>query len=528
MSDLLQLLKGNAKNTIEYNDGRRKKKYFNEVYEDVALVANYLKENLCSENNRVGVVCKNRYEFEVLDLACIAVGAHFISFHYQDAKNRLAELVQEYDLAVLYVEEELFEGVEDNIKILSMDILVQQIESGNEVEDIHVEFEENDFFTTIFTSGSTGIPKGIDVKYSTLNDFNENLVSKFDISIEDKIILFLPLSQYSSRQYVYAAILRGFNIVITEPSTIIADLRYYKPTILQAVPYFFEGLYDTFISNIKEKMLLKIGYYCYLGLLEICPSKKIIANIQKRLFGEIYTFWGGKMRIMITGAAPIRREVIKFYNDIGLGLYESFGLIETGPITLSYKGSQKVGSVGRAVDGMHITFDTDNQIIVESTKFWGNYYINASDEENKALFIEEGKIATGDIGYLDKDNFLYLKGRLKDVIVLTNGTKVHPIVIENELNSTNIVKQSAVFGNNCPFLSVVIVKSRNDIPDEKYNELIKEINAKNNSNHQVRGIVFAKEAFSVSNDLMSPSMKLNRKKIYEVYKENIEAYYGGK
>lgn len=527
MRDLLQLLKGNVINTIEYNDGKRKKKYFNEVYEDVAIVADYLKQKCISQDKRIGVVCKNRYEFEVLDLAAIALGIHFISFHYQDAKNRVEELVSEYNLSLLFVEEELYDQLENNDKILSMNDLVQLQKSGKKVEDVYAKFDEKDIFTTIFTSGSTGIPKGIDVKYSTINDFNDNLVSKFEISTDDKIILFLPLTQYSSRQYVYAAILRGFNVVITEPSTIISDLRYYKPTMLQAVPYFFEGIYDTFISHIKESFLMKIGYYCYLGFAKICPSKKAIAKLQKRLFGEIYDFWGGRMRVMITGAAPIRREVIKFYNDIGLGLYESFGLIETGPITLSYKGSQKIGSVGRVVEGMNISFDADNQIIVDSKKFWGSYYLNASEKENKSLFIEEGKIATGDVGYLDQDNFLYLKGRLKDVIVLTNGTKVHPVVIENELNSTDIVKQSAVFGNNYPFLCVVIVKSSNDIPDDNYFELIKEMNAKNNSNHQVRGIVFAKEAFSVNNDLVSPSMKLNRKKIYEVYKENIEAYYGG-
>lgn len=524
MDDLLELLKGNTKNTIEYNDGKRKKKYFNEVYKDVAVIGNFLTKKLGDQSRRVGVVCQNRYEFEVLDLACIAVGAHFISFHYQDAKNRLADLVAEHNLTLLFVEEELYEREKENSRIFSMALLIQQLASGKKVEDVRTGFEESDFFTTIFTSGSTGIPKGIDVKYSTLDDFNQNLVSKFNLGSEDKIILFLPLSQYSSRQYVYSAILRGFHVVITEPSTIIADLRYYKPTILQAVPYFFEGIYDTFISHMKEKMLSRIGYQCYLGLMKIFPSKKIILAVQKKLFSEIYAFWGGRMRMMVTGAAPIRKEVMKFYNDIGLRLYESFGLIETGPITLSYEGSQKIGSVGRAVDGMYLTFDADNQIIVESSKFWGSHYVNESDEENKPLFIGEGKIATGDIGYLDKDNFLYLRGRLKDVIVLTNGTKIHPSVIENELNATGIVKQSAVFGNNRPFLTVVLVKSRSDIPDEKYRELIQEINAANNSNHQVRGIVFAKEAFSTSNDLVSPSMKLNRKNIYEVYKNEIEAY----
>lgn len=526
MIKFFELMKCNDKNVIEYNDGNKQKKTYQNMFKDIMAVVGLLSDYVCNPKEKIGILSKNRYEFEVLDFACTYYGVHFVSFHYEDFKNNIDSILDDFKLTVLFVEDELLEEEKKDCRIHAISDITEVIGTDAKKVSPIYEFKSNDIFTTIFTSGSTGTPKGIEVRFNSIETFNNNCVRKFNFVIDDKIILFLPLSQYSSRLYAYSAVIHGFNMVVSAPEKIIGDLRYYKPTTLQAVPYFYEGIYDTFISHINTSFLSRVGYRFFIFLKKNVKSGTWITALQQKMFKEIYDFWGGKMRFMITGAAPIRKEVLKFYNDIGIALYESFGLVETSPITLNWPGCQKIGSVGKILDHMHVTLDENGQIIVESEDFWASSYVNASDELNARIFIAQNTIATGDIGYIDEDNFLYLKGRLKDVIVLTNGTKIHPVIIENELNSVDIIKQSAIFGNGQPFLTAIIVKQDNNISDEEYKIVIEKINKKANSNHQIKRIIYAKESFSIENNMVSQSMKLNRKNISYFYKKELQEAFG--
>jgi long-chain acyl-CoA synthetase len=525
--DLFGLMQNNNTNFVEYFDSKNKiqKKTYSAMYKDIIAICNYLNQEKLKKNSKIGALSRNRYEFVVLDLACILAGFHFISFHFEDFKDKIHEVYNSFNLDLLIVEDSLLSGINPEDNIISINELNNQLDKAgisNLDETRSITFCDEDIFTTIFTSGSTGTPKGIEVKFKSVNHFIKECINKFNLNVDDKTILFLPLSQYSSRCYVYSAIAVGFNIAISTTDKLLFALKYFKPTVFQGVPYFFESIFDNFISQIEVSITKRVAFKLYVFFNGIFPLNLISGKLQKKLFKEIYDFFGGKLRFMITGAAPIRKEVLHFFKNIGLPLFESYGLIETGVITLSYPGHQKIGSVGKVLDDKEISFDSDQQIIVSSSYLWGSKYLNSSDEENARVFFKDGYIATGDVGYLDKDGYLYLSGRIKEVIILSNGTKIHPNLIEKELNSSSLIKQSAVFGDNKPSLSCVIVKSSKTITDEEISEEINRINKRLSASQQIKKYVIATEDFSNQNKMITSNMKLDRKRIFQHYKSELE------
>lgn len=526
MKDIMQKLKDNEVNTIEYVENKKKcKKTYREMYYDTMNVFKHLEEIGIKKGQKIGLLCKTRYEFIVLDLACLYGGYIFVPLHYEIFKNKVERAKNIFDLSFLVVDEEI--NVQDDYIISITEIR----ESFNnipikELNNLNTEcaFDYNDDYTIILTSGSTGEPKGMYVKLKSPDHFIKTCISKFNFKRDDKVIIFLPLTQFSSRGYYYSAILLEVNICLSIPTTLMFDLQYYSPTVLQGVPYFFESLYETFYSRIKSDEQINIIYNNFLNNKDHMPDD-LLRETQRKLFKDIHDFWGGRMKYLITGSAPIRKEVLEFFNNIGITLYEVYGLVETGLITMNYPGCQKIGSVGKVLDDVKIIFDKDNNIYIKNKYAWARGYINTDEITNKEMFREDGTLATGDIGHMDKDGFLYLDGRSKDIIVLSNGKKVSPVPLESEINNISSVKQSVVYGDNHQYLVAIIVKNYEKTSNEEIREELDRLNTSLNKDAKVLDFIIAKEPFSRENDLITPNMKLNREKIIETYKAELENLY---
>jgi long-chain acyl-CoA synthetase len=316
-----------------------------------------------------------------------------------------------------------------------------------------------------------------------------------------------------------------FDFVLTDVKYLIKALRLYKPTLLQGVPFFYNNLYEAFMAGIKSsyfKYTLFLAYkWCLRGVLTDSLNKKL----QKKIFKGVYDFWGGRMRLLLTGAASSRKDVLDFFDIIGIPLYEVYGLVETGLITMNTLDSKKIGSVGKFLPHMDYKFAEDGELFVKSEYCWAEKYINCSIEENKKTFNEDGYISTGDIGYVDEDNFLYLKGRKKDIMVLMNGNNIHPVFLENELNGSPFIKQSAIYGNGKPFLVAVIVSENKDITKEMIKLEIKKANELINGKGEIKDFIIVNEPFSIENKLMNENMKINKNNIYRKYNIELEDLY---
>ena len=526
---IISKLKNNTVSTFEFlGKGNRFKKNYSEVYSQVLKTVSFLKSLGLKRNNRVGILSNNSYEWVLIDLACLLCGYVLVALHVKDFDSQITDLNNRFDLKLLCLEKKYAENIlataNDKNRYFSLNRLLEEIDKQQVDETLMEPFEKEDVFTIFFTSGTTGIPKGLEVKVKCVEDFVEKLNEIFTFYPDDKIINFLPLSVFNLRLYIYGAILLEFNVILTSPENLISAMRLYKPTILQGIPHLYENVYKSSIKIIRSSYKKFALYRLYLFVKKFLP-RKVDKKIQGKVFKDIKNFWGGRMRIMFTGSAPISTEVLKFYHNVDVELYEAYGTNETGLISINSPGMNKVGSVGKLVSGKEIIIDENRQVLVKGSYCWASKYLDASPEMNANVFRDNGFIATGDIGYFDEDGFLYLKGRIKEIITLSNGQKVSPVIIEKKLENSPFIKQSMVFGNSKSYLTAVIVKDEDEVTYKQIQTEVKRINKNLPDYSNIKAFVIANEPFTLSNNLLSNNMKLNRSSIFQTYKKEIERIY---
>ncbi len=521
--DIAEKIKNNKLNTIEYyNRDIKLKKTYSEFYVDITKALTYIRSKVEGTGQKIGIMSTNKYEWMLVDLACLFGGYTLVAVHAKDFENKLDNVVKEFDIKLMFVEKKYMELSCGNAIKTELDSFLETI--SNEKESDQESFCVNEMFTVVFTSGTTGIPKAIGLKSRSIEHTIEVTSKQFNYMPDDKTIAFLPLSVFTSRLYIYGAFLLDFNVLITVPEMVLNALRIYKPTILQAVPSFFESICNVFFQQIMSSKINKCIYSLYMRWGGKLPPK-ISKKLKNKIYGQIVSYFGANMRVMITGTAPISVKVLEFFNAAGIPLFESYGLNETGVLTLNSPEACRIGSVGKPLDGYYIKIDENGQVLVKSDYFWSHGYLNVGDEATAKIFRDDGYAATGDIGWLDDDGFLFLKGRISDVITLTNGQKVHPSVIEKHLNNSSFIIQSMVIGSNRPYLTSIIVKNHAETDDKVIREEIKRLNRDLPVHHQVKNFTIVTEQFSLANHQLTNNLKLNRKVIYEKYKNEIQNLY---
>ncbi|MDD4376208.1 MAG: AMP-binding protein [Clostridia bacterium] len=304
------------------------------------------------------------------------------------------------------------------------------------------------FKVLLFTSGTTSDAKGVMLCHRNLAE-NINAASAYvHIHEEDRMFSILPLHHtYESTIGFLLPLAHGTSIAICEGlKHIVPNLKEAKPTLLIAVPLLVESLHKKITDNIKKSK--KEGLVN--SMIHITNALKAgRIDIKRKVFSEIHENLGGKLRIIVSAAAPIDPKVGKWVENIGITFLQGYGLTETAPIaaiTPEYK--PKVGSVGKAVICSDIKIDNPNEngegeILIKSSTLMLGYY---EDEEATKAVMEGDYFHSGDIGYLDNEGFLYLTGRSKNVIVTQNGKNIYPEEIENVLKPIDIIEECMIYG----------------------------------------------------------------------------------
>jgi len=338
-----------------------------------------------------------------------------------------------------------------NEKIVGFDYLIKQgnilINSGNnKYKDINI--DENEFKVLLFTSGTTSNSKGVMLCNRNLAQ-NINAVSAYVKLYEsDRLLSVLPLHHtYESTIGFLLPFAMGASIAVCQGLRyIVSDLQETKPTAMLAVPLLVENLYKKIDANIKKSK--KDGMVN--SMIHITNALKSVGlDIKRKVFAEIYENLGGNIRILVSAAAPIDAKIGKWIEDIGITFLQGYGLTETAPIAaLTPEYKTKVGSAGKPVICADIKIDNPNEkgegeILIKSETLMLGYY---EDEETTNEVIKDGYFHSGDIGYLDNENYLYITGRCKNVIVTQNGKNIYPEEIELLLGNIPEIKESMVYG----------------------------------------------------------------------------------
>lgn len=541
-----------------------------------------------SKGDKVGIVSENRLEWIVSDFAITALGAIDVPvfptlsaeqeeyvFTHSDCKfiiasnsyqlNKLLKFIDKYD----HIEKIIV--FNDDIKINNPKIIKYSeiIENGKkkyEKEEREKHFRENatkvnenDILTIIYTSGTTGDPKGVMLTHKNVISNVKGCIDAIDLQSERDVFLsFLPLCHaYERTAGNYTIFSCGILTAFAESiETVPTNLIEVKPTIMTSVPRLFERIkgriYHTVAkdSPIKQKIFhwaVNVGIQHWRqefnGNVSIfCKIQNAIAD--KLVLSKVRERLGGKLIVFISGGAAMPIEIGEFFHGIGIKIMEGYGLTETSPVlSVGRFDSLEIGTVGKPVLEVELKIADDGEILAKGPNVMLGYYKN--EIATKEIIDQDGWFHTGDIGIITERGNLKITDRKKNIFISSGGKNIAPQNIENVISQSNFIDQMLIIGENREFCSALIVPDF-DFIRNKYNydksitnqeitdksELIKEIHSDINQlqkglgkHEQVRKFHLIAEPFTVENDLMTPTLKLKRKKIESLYNNYITEMY---
>jgi len=345
------------------------------------------------------------------------------------------------------------------------------------------------------TSGSTGKPKIIGHLKGSVNNTIYNVQQLFNHNIKDNVLLFLSIELLQQRFWVYSAIFFEFKVTVVPKESIFFMLQKEKPTVVMGIPYLYEMLMNEFKKETKISMQAK----------------------------KINDFFGKNIRYLWTGSAPISLECIEFYEEMGLPLYQGYGMSETCIIAKNYPGMNQNGSVGKPFPNIQISFDINEQILVKNKIAVFNGYAFNSASNN--FFIKGGFFPTGDLGYLDENGYLFVTGRIKDVIVLSSSKKIYPRFVEEKIQKQEQVKFCMIFGNNHPFLIALIEPKNEFVTNKQIAQLISVHNESSVESEKIYKYLITRDKIEGNPIFFSNQNKVKRNTVYEKYKTKLNKLY---
>ncbi|PIZ00472.1 hypothetical protein COY62_02390 [bacterium (Candidatus Howlettbacteria) CG_4_10_14_0_8_um_filter_40_9] len=540
---------------------------YKELEDEVFHLAYELKKLGLEKGDNVVLISKNRPEWVISDLAIQLAGGVVVPIHEVLAGGQMANIIRDVEARVAIISgkgvlKKLREAKVD-LQIISMDSVREKVDNFEEIlkakpkdfveikKEILVSLpEEKDLATIVYTSGTTGHFAGVLLTHKNIVTNINDVMVAIDLSENEKFLSVLPLSHILERTVgYYVPMAVGATIsYIDDPLKLSEVAQKERPSIIIAVPRLYEKIYDKIILEVGESPIKKVifGLALKIGGKRVNNrsfSMEVLFKIaDKVVFKKIKDKFGGNIRFFVSGGAPLPKKVGEFFGNMGLLILEGYGLTETSPIVscnTDRTGHNKFGTAGRVLPSVKVKVSKDGEILVKGPSVTSGYYDHGKTE---LAFTEDGWFKTGDLGGLDKDGFLTIKGRKKEVIVLSTGKNVLPVPIEEALEMCPYVKQSFVFGDGKKHIGAIIVPEVSELSkkfaglsdDEIYesedvrkfiDEEISKVQKGLSHYEQVKKYILISESFTIENHLLTPTLKLRRHLILEKYKEEIEGLY---
>ncbi|MBW1765845.1 MAG: AMP-binding protein [Deltaproteobacteria bacterium] len=418
-----------------------------------------------------------------------------------------------------------------------------------------------DIATFVYTSGTTGPPKAALLSHFNVLS-NSNAFAKHVPAFDTDVILsYLPLCHIGERTMsVYHAINMGFTVFFAEsPDTVPENLREVSPTFFFGVPRIWEKFYSAINIGVQNATWFKRqSYRLAMQVGETAARKKMshqrlsfllwtinqLASVT--VFRKIKKLLGiDRARFALSGAAPISPDVLKYFHALGVNIRESYGMTESSSLISMHKdGNIRLGTCGEPLSGVEVKIGRGGEILVRGDNVFQGYF---KDEEKTKSTLVDGWLHTGDLGEIDKDGSLRITGRQKDVMITSGGKNVSPQYIENMLKSSPYIVDGVVIGDGRKYLTAIIIVDEdnvikyaqdNRVPFTTYASLTKtkevvrligeeveKVNSKLARVEQIKKFTITGKILDQEDDELTPTMKVKRKKISEVYKDLIESMY---
>jgi long-chain acyl-CoA synthetase len=561
---------------------------WNRLNEMVRELGMFLINRGIQPGDKVALFSPNRFEWWVADLAIISVGAVNVPIYATNSTEESRYIIDNSDAKKCFAgtKEHMNKIVKAREKLPNLDDIIifddldsppagvitlkQALAEGRAAANKD-EFDKRlapinieDVATIIYTSGTTGNPKGVMLTHKNFVS-NVNQAHAIDpdfLTADHTFLSFLPLAHSLERTCgYYIPIFLGHKVAFAESAEkLLANFGEIRPTFLVSVPRIYEKIHSGIIAKVATAPPVKKALFGWaMGVAKenlpyVCNNRErsgLFAfkyNLaDKIIFSKLRATLGmDKLVAAISGGGPLSVSDAEFFLGMGITVLEGFGLTETTPITNANRPKWiKPGTVGPAVKDTSIKIGEDGEVLIKGPQVMKGYYKN--EAATKEAFTQDGYFRTGDIGEIDKDGYLKITGRIKDIIVTSGGKNISPQNLENALLTSAFIEQAAVIGDNRKYLSALIVPAfatleswakEKNIPFSNRQDLIKnpevnklieqEIGAQLKEFgkvEQIRKFALLEKEWSQDTGEMTPTMKLKRKVVRQKYEKEIESLY---
>lgn len=441
------------KTALQIKDGQdyRKLSYI-ELGNKTIDVSSTLIKLKVQKGDRVAILSENRPEWVIAFFGIISCGAIVVPLDIKLKEKELTYILNDSGAEYVFASQNFVKVIKNiHKKIISLDeegVDEELLSIGKlkytEGEPKNRQVELEDTAIIVYTSGTTGNPKGVELTCKNLlfQVFSFNKMLKY--GIEDNFLSILPLNHtYELTCGLLGPLYGGACITYLQtlkPTEIISAMKETKTTIMIVVPLILQMFY----KNIMKEVDKSPEYIKKIFKASLCLSKLLGENMRKILFKKIHDGFGGRLRCFISGGAPLDPEIATNFQLMGIPVLQGYGLTETSPvISANTLQKNRIGSVGKLLEGVKVKFGENGEILTQGPHLMKGYF---KDAIKTLEAIKDGWFHTGDIGEIDKDGFLYIKGRLKNLIVAASGKKIHPEEVEEEILKSPYIKEICVIG----------------------------------------------------------------------------------
>src|ERR1700719_553237 len=554
-----------------------------ELLRRIAALSMALVELGVKPGDRVGLSAANRPEWHTADFAINGSGGITVPLYFNESPDRMTFILKHCGARVIIVA-----GAEQLKRLLSCRAQLPELEHvivadiGDDVPTECLRYETliasagaaeiaayrlrtaqvlpGQLCTIIYTSGTTGEPKGVMLTHNNLSSNVTDSCANFNFEpVTDVALSFLPLAHVYGRMMDYIYIFSGVTVAYVEAIDLVPQaLLEIRPTIIAAVPRFFEKIYARLMEQGSKATGVKRKLFAWAvqvarraapwraSAKSASPTLRLQWTLADKLvYKKIRNGTGGNLRMVFSGGAPLSKDLAEFFWSVGIPIYQGYGLTETSPILTSNYPANRVGSSGKPIPNVLIRIADDGEILAKGPCVMQGYYKN-TDATREAI-TSDGWFHTGDIGYLDSDNYLFITDRKKDLIKTAGGKFVAPQPIENALKASPYILNAMVVGDQRRFVVALIVPNASTVSGKMAEQGIRFASHKEMAAHPavrqliesevrrltahlaqwetIKRFALLPEDFTFDNGSLTFTLKLKRRVVEQKYREIIDKLY---
>lgn len=556
-----------------------------EVEKKTRALSNALLEMGVSVQENIGIFSQNTIDWSLADIASLQLRAVTVPLYATSSVEQAAYILNDANIRILFVGDQKQYDIASALLALCpqlehiivfnsdvvlnantpscyLDSLINNTQYQHDdvlAQRIH-ECNLDDLFTLIYTSGTTGEPKGVMLDYTSLASQLYLHDERLSLSDEDVSLCFLPLSHVFERAWSFYVMHTGaVNVYLTDTHAVREAMSTVKPTVMCAVPRFYEKVYSAIQYKVSQASMLRQFIFKWaikqgekqreaqlsqrkLGFI----SRLCYRFADKKILKPLRQILGGRVRFLPAAGARLDDTVIRFFLATGINIKYGYGMTETcATVSCWEENTYKLGSIGTPLPGVEVRIGAENEIQVRGSIVMKGYF--NKPEDTAAAFTEDGWLRTGDAGALDSDGVLFITERLKDLMKTSNGKYIAPQMIEGTLGQDRFIEHIAVIADTRKFVSALIVPCFDALEEharalnlkyqdriellrhtkikELFDERLREMQKNFSSFHQVKRFTLLPEGFSMESGELTPTLKLRRKIISERYRNEIELMY---